>query len=75
MAWCDTEADKVCTLVSSGGTGIESAVDKYSTINYIEHSKSGSVFRVASQNLTFAGIYRVVVKYKTSWLLFVLLAI
>lgn len=66
MAWCDIEADKVCTLVSNGGTGIESTVDKYSTINYIEHSKSGSVFRVASQNLTFAGIYRVVVKYKTS---------
>ena len=66
MTWCDIEADKVCTLVSNEGTGIESTVDKYSTTNYIEHSKSGSVFRVASQNLTFAGIYRVVVKYKTS---------
>lgn len=66
MAWCDTEADKVCTLVSSGGTGVESTINKYSSINYIEHSKSGSVFRIASQNLTFAGVYRVVVKYKTS---------
>ena len=66
MAWCDTEADKVCTLTGNGGTGVESSVDRYSNINYIEHSKSGSVFRVASQSLTFAGIYLVVVKYKTS---------
>lgn len=66
MAWCDTEADKVCTLVGDRGTGVEGTVDTYSNINYIEHSKSGSVFRVASQDLTFAGIYHVVVKYKTS---------
>ena len=66
MAWCDTEADKICTLTSRGGMSVESTVNKYSTINYIEHSKSGSVFRIAAQDLTFAGIYRVVVKYKTS---------
>ena len=66
MAWCDTEADKVCTLVGDGRTGVEGTVDTYSTINYIEHSKSGSEFRVASPGLTFAGIYLVVVKYKTS---------
>lgn len=66
MACCDIEADKVCVLISDGNAGVESNVAKYSTTTYIEHNKSGSVFRIASSNLTFAGIYEIVVKYKAS---------
>lgn len=66
MACCDIDADNVCVLISDGNAGVESNVAKYSIVNYIEHSKSGSVFRIASSNLTFAGIYKIIVKYKAS---------
>ena len=64
MACCDTETDKVCILIANRGTGVESKVGTYSTTSYIEHSKGGSTFRIASENLTFAGIYNIIVKYK-----------
>lgn len=62
--YCDVENNKMVIFIASSDTESEATSDTASN-NFVTYSKSGSVFTVRSENLTYDGTYKVIVTYKS----------
>lgn len=62
--YCDVENNKMVIFIASSDTKSE-AQSTTATNSFVTYSKSGSVFTVTSENLTYDGTYKIIVTYKS----------